>query len=882
MKEKRGGSYFLAVILFIFLISYVSASYEFSNHSIETHYSKGSTISGNINISFENESLNSFFEDSFDNKVYLKDLLGGSNSYLYNCTSKKCSSSYVLSNPSSSKTFSLPKGEEKTFGFVIQGNIQNINSVSFLLSSTAPASDLNQIKIDILDDGIIDAGNSKAGTASQNVNYGCYNASEGPNEINLITTPFCQNITVYESPGLLLGGFFKKVSDGSNGIGLNIYNKKGVSLGSCRILNSSVSFSGGNYFCSVNVSIPETNNYYICAYAEQGEAKYKTLGYSSLSSGKNCGFLGYLSFPPQNETAAYKIGLTPLKFSSPSALNISNVLPTGDLISLLIGEYLSKTYPEGCLEGCKIPLKLVSFEDQSITLNSLKVSYDAESLPGLEISTFYDFDIQDSKVSSPMQLLPLDGFFYVSQLGWDENYTLKFKGEKLFSEKIFLENFSIQIYPLRYAVNFSVPFLILNSQDAGSQYYEIDFGDNSISTTSSKSFLHKYISVGNFSLKVSSYINGTKLTKTFKIEILPSKNFIDNEIKIQRSSISFFNSQISFMNSFEKSEINRIFELENLTTTLNSIESSVSLASSDSDYEKIFGNLIRLNIPKSITRTVSQEIPFIIEVNEINLDILKDITEGDYSPADESADYISFWDYENLNSKISSNNILVETADGSKVPLNFYEISISPKKNINQSYYFIFPNSGNANFEENSGVEAGSGYSYFELGNIEKTIRFSTGEDFGSYHPFFIAPQNVEVFAGGDISEPMNNNWILILVILGVILIGFLTYYIMHRWYAVKYENYLFPDKNHLYNAIFYINNSLKNGMEESEIRKSLLDAGWKNEQVVYLIKKHSGKNPGMFNLFGSSSEKGSSKINSPPKPGRNVNYKDSNTKFNK
>ena len=76
-------------------------------------------------------------------------------------------------------------------------------------------------------------------------------------------------------------------------------------------------------------------------------------------------------------------------------------------------------------------------------------------------------------------------------------------------------------------------------------------------------------------------------------------------------------------------------------------------------------------------------------------------------------------------------------------------------------------------------------------------------------------------------------------------------YLILHRWYQIQYERHLFPDKNQLYNAISYINNAMKRGLGDYEIRKSLINAGWKGEQVRYLMRKYAGKRTGMVDIFG-------------------------------
>ena len=78
---------------------------------------------------------------------------------------------------------------------------------------------------------------------------------------------------------------------------------------------------------------------------------------------------------------------------------------------------------------------------------------------------------------------------------------------------------------------------------------------------------------------------------------------------------------------------------------------------------------------------------------------------------------------------------------------------------------------------------------------------------------------------------------------------GFIVYLILQEWYKNKYENYLFKNRNNLYNLITYIENTKNKGLKSKEIMEKLKKAGWNSEQRTYAIKKHSGKRTGMFEI---------------------------------
>ena len=71
----------------------------------------------------------------------------------------------------------------------------------------------------------------------------------------------------------------------------------------------------------------------------------------------------------------------------------------------------------------------------------------------------------------------------------------------------------------------------------------------------------------------------------------------------------------------------------------------------------------------------------------------------------------------------------------------------------------------------------------------------------------------------------------------------------MQEWYKRRYENYLFKNRNNLYNLISYIENSKKKGMKDGEITSKLKKSRWKSEQISYVMRKYSGKRTGIFEI---------------------------------
>lgn len=87
MGEKRGA--YLALFLAVLCITLISANFQTGvpSYSIAKEYSGGGGIVGWINISFENESNSSLFNDSFGNSMTLQGLLNKNSNFIYNLTS---------------------------------------------------------------------------------------------------------------------------------------------------------------------------------------------------------------------------------------------------------------------------------------------------------------------------------------------------------------------------------------------------------------------------------------------------------------------------------------------------------------------------------------------------------------------------------------------------------------------------------------------------------------------------------------------------------------------------------------------------------------------------------------------------------------------------
>ena len=108
--KKGVQSVFIVIILFLILfvgMNFVSAEHNVGNlsHLLTQEYGPGESIRGWVNISFDNEEINSIFDDGDDTSITLEELLEKNTDYEKTCVPKSCLSDYDASAGSSTQTF---------------------------------------------------------------------------------------------------------------------------------------------------------------------------------------------------------------------------------------------------------------------------------------------------------------------------------------------------------------------------------------------------------------------------------------------------------------------------------------------------------------------------------------------------------------------------------------------------------------------------------------------------------------------------------------------------------------------------------------------------------------------------------------------------------
>ena len=862
------GKILFILLGIILVISFVSANFEIGDpsHLIEKQYSSLDNIKGWINISLEEEPVDSLFEDDFGNSISLIDLLETNPDAVYSCEPTNCLPGYSANNGQQEKTFILNSGEKKTMGFKFTGNIDSINPVTFNVESNAIESCSNQLKVDILKNNTIDIGNNKASSSScpLSKSYGCFDNSGVLSPGILSSIPFCQKIELPESPGFKLGAWVKEETAGDAVLSMALYDINGLDLEKSCVLPPVIIPSGEEIYCEVDYLTLKSEEHYVCISSDGGSGEYEIQGHAKSNG---CGLKGYPGFSlPEN--SAYNISVEGKKFGDVGTLEISNLLSNGDNFAEMIEDYIETTYSSlDCSSECVVPVEFISgMDSQELTLKELSVNYDLGG--GLVGSTdeFYELSEIQSRMGSTFQIINLDeGNFSVPPDYGENTFELSLGGVEIFSEEIIIKSAPLikNLKPKITAAAIPTEFKVL-VDSYNIDEYEWDFGDGINDTTAVNKITHTYDEIGVYDLKITITANNQiSSSKTFKIDVISPKQAINTTLKKKLDDLSNIDLQIKQF-KFEQN-LKSVLNFSTLENDLNKIQQDYKNAGgSESKYKTIIISLLGIEVPESVNIAESAElITFYPKKDNIDLNVIKEITGGDYDTEhnDEYVDALLFWNQNNMDTKVTFSEFVASYGYFDERPiLKTFEFQINKKNNSDDSYLIIAKLEG-IEFEGNYSEKEESEYLYVKLEQDSETIIFTTTADVNFVDvPAFISPklEKLKIAEGIEIGEEdKSSKWIFfIFILLFLILAGVGVYVILQEWYKRKYESYLFKKRNDLYNLMIYVTGERKKGSPDKEIYSKLKKSGWGSEQVNYILKKHAGKRTGMFEIISLGKKK--------------------------
>jgi PKD repeat protein len=867
------------VFLFVLVILISVSGFQASqigdlSHSINTEYAPSDYIKGWINISLVNEPADSLFEiyfdGSYDDSRTLIGLLELNNAVESDtCTPQDCMSDYFAFDESDTKEFDLGNKESKIIGFKLMGDIKSINSIEFAFESNAISSCSNQLEVDFLNDGIIDIQNEKVldWGCSFSKSNGCFDDAqippEGPSEGLIGTTPYCQKIRLYNFPGFRLGAWVKNISSGNKKLTMELYDGEDYKA-DCELPTADILPEGGEVYCNIDYLVKEPKDYYVCIYSNDGTGAYKIQGCDDPEN--RCGFHDW-PYETQTATASYNISAEGRRFDSIGHVNVaSDLFPPEDSLETLAEQYLKTTYGSNmdCPDtGCIIPIRFFAQESQSITVKDLFVNYNNSLFSDQTERNFYNLTETPAIINMDFQKLYLDNANFSVPSDYDDyTFTLNLNGTEIFSEEISIERIPIikRLIPTATAFAFPTEFKVIVEEFANITEYKWNFGDGGSKTTTTNTVTHTYATEGQYKLNITiTDLYQRSSFKTFDVTVGSPEEIVNDMLGKMLNDLGNVITQIEGFDLVSQKSLKSALDIDSLDTTLATIQVANASASTSSDYKDLLTALLGLveKIPQSVNISESSDlISFFPDEDIIDLDILEEIGGGSYDADDEDTyiDAVLSWNQQHMETKISVKGFAGMYGQTKEPILKVFNLKIKKLSGLDYNPYLIFLEFDNLKFKEDYSETEESGYIFIDLTEGDKTISFSTTEDISFIDlPVFISPEISKLgVVEPSIFDKEGKGWkwaLFILIVFLLALIGVIVYIILQVWYKKKYENYLFKNKNELYNLVTYVQHARKKGLKRHEIANKLRKTGWSAERIKYVLKKHAGKRTGMLEI---------------------------------
>lgn len=869
----------LLIAVMLLLVTNASASFLAGNKTfeIDTSYAPNEKIKGWINISLQQEASDSLISSNFNGSIKLKDFLEANSMRLgedYFCTPLECEKDYLATNGERSKSFSLDYGEEKIISFLLTGNLKSISSLSFDVSATNDKTCMNPLKIDILDDKTMDwkAGNFRDDLSCvYNTGKGCFTA-ENLSEViiagqtsNGERMPFCERIGLLESGKFLLGAWVKKgeTSWREGLLRMELYNLANEKLASCNLPLPSL--SGEEISCQVSYKNEKTQEYYVCIVASS-DTDYRI----RTESIKPCGFY---SIPgEQTEEHDYDIFARSAKFES-----IGNFVfnqqeyesqgSSGSLANYILS-YIDERYEKNCTPNCIVPITFKSLGNLKINITNLNIGYSTGV--GFQSETkIYETNMRGSRINSEFLKLDLKNANLSVLDGYgNRTFILHLGNEDVFSKEINIIKKPIikSIYPRSVSAAVETRFIASLSHENKIASYMWDFGDGIQEETSVNSTTHAYPNIGSYVLKLSvKDEDGLEAIKEFIIIAGNPKDVVNITLKKYRRRIENITKDIEGYPEWYKKDLKKETDIENLDSQLRELERKYVIANSEENYVSIMSNLSEMRVPVSLRKSSkTNDIPIIVNGKDISLEDLEKLGAG--NKPDKEEEYkkaIESWN-SNLGLKADFFTLSIYYDNQIKQILNYYKLKIEPDRKENIENYLVVNGQAIINSADAEELDNGAGIKFDSLEKRE--VEFVVlGEINPIQVPLYMSPEfkklaiskTGECNYDGKCEKAKGENWkncrndckpywVAVIYLSILFFVAFITYVILQEWYKRRYENYLFKNRNDLYNLVNFINNALIRGINKGEIERSLKRYGWNSEQITYAFKKVKGKKTGM------------------------------------
>src|SRR3989344_1497945 len=847
MKKESITLVFVLALFFSFVL--VSSSFEYNSHSLQKKYRIGDTITGSINITLKNELGDSLLKSNLGGQMKLIDFILNNSlrqNVNYNCTSVQCKEQYSAKGAITS----IELDGEQTVGFKIIGeNIQDVDSLGFNVESDLLDVCNEPLRVDILGKGErILASSEYNDLACSSKSYGCFDAAAETGWVIIgggAENKICENISVGPGPAYRVGARINKTGAAAD---LQMAMEKGnVEIGECMLPKNIEETE--EVSCIINYSFSSETNFTLCIINSGGPEDYQIL---SEVEKPVCG-----NFESDFEMHAY-----PLEYNQKTIEINSEQFEKiysgklGDYIFKYLSEKYETNKDKGVIcptEGCIVPIKLTG-TNQKLQFSNSNLKFKRGGLSVVGDAKIYELEKKTGEIEGNNLILDLSKLKFQIPLGVNgKNFTLTLGDKIVFEENISVEeSFDFDINPKIIYMGLETKFLITSSYNLTLSTW--NFGDNSTTkATTGKSVSYQYLKGGEFEIDVNVISKeGLKSSKKFKVNVGNAKvssNWTLIEYKRRLSNLS---SEINLLSQQIKTAITNITKLNEIKEAVNKVEKDFIDASSEENYSRIMLELLKMDVPYSVSVSEKGIIDMAGSLSNIRSDYVEEISGEDADNADILKESIINWYLKNYDVDIVFEVISSFSDNGKKDLLTRYSIKITPKEGAKEAFLFLSYPLKSINFASNYGekpLNEGGG-TYIPIKSTSKTIDFFVEESVDvSGIGAFISPEISELSItsnnGKPICKPGDKEcqavfpWTRLALWIGILVMAtIIVYLLLQMWYKKNYENSLFKNKNDLFNLTNFVQNSRNAGLSDGDIKEKLKTAGWSGERIAYAFKK--------------------------------------------
>ncbi|MEK6888755.1 MAG: PKD domain-containing protein [Nanoarchaeota archaeon] len=853
---RRGLILLSLVIVAILLISPALANVKIQSENLKRLYSGGDTITGIIKVNITNEPANNQVVTNFKGNITLIELIRANNlaeGINYNCSIYGCNAGYE--DEGSVNTLSVDSSSAEFVGFKLN-RADRIDSLDVVISSDSGPSCSPQLSIDVLGKEEYRLHNTNyTSERCGSKNYGCFDLSRADKKVEIGSEGVCEQMELWPAPAYEISAKITNSTGTTGIIKAELLDEQGGvygAVGECEMPLQKESVE--ELKCTIGNPIMERKNYTVCISASGGNYKI-----NAEDSGRICGSartnLGF-GFSFDYEVSAQALEYDEVNFS----LNDAFGRAYGGLeIGQIADDYLNEIYGGNCSDGCYIPLLITSNLDQNIDFSRPKAEYFFQGNK-LSEETFYSLEKKDAVINAKNMELDLEKAEFTIPLNSSENKLRIFVGGSKIYNDIAInitKGFDFDIIPKFALIGIQTEYSILTNDNISKTEWK--FGNSAVKQSNGKSITNRIDEGGEYTLEVkATNTRGAVSIKNIKVIVGDPEESLKQLINQSETGIKKIEEYLNTLPQWAKSKISEKIELEKLKSEVITVK-NVDNAGDENKTIALIDRISALNIPISIKESDKGSLPLALGFSNINTKYIEKISASEISDAqrEEFTNNLLFWIDENYAPLVEFKVIEKNTASGPEPLVTQISVTLNKKKEeLSESYLIIDYPIENIYFAEDYGaieiVSDETSTGTYILANEENKIEFMvSGKVEFSELGMYISPvvSDIGSYANIDFEKKqfpagLLTFWVAILIICALV-----VYIILQEWYKRHYENYLFRNKDDLYNLMNFIYNTRKGSITEQEMKKKLLSNGWSGEQISYTAKKLDGKRTGMFEI---------------------------------